>query len=75
MERREIEPARRAACLTGFEDAISFANVGIDSKATGQRMVLSNIHDNLTLLNNGSNGDSVPGTVPGSELVRPATRD
>jgi hypothetical protein len=27
-------------------------------------MMLSNIHDNLTLLNNGSNGDSVPATVP-----------
>jgi hypothetical protein len=33
-------------------------------------MVLSNIGENLALLNNGSNGDSVPATVPGSELVR-----
>jgi hypothetical protein len=30
---------------------------------------LSNIGENLALLNNGSNGDSVPATVPGSELV------
>jgi hypothetical protein len=33
-------------------------------------MVLSNLGENLALLNNGSNGDSVPATVPGSELVR-----
>jgi hypothetical protein len=33
-------------------------------------MVLPNIGDNLTLLNNGSNGDSVPATVPGSELIQ-----
>jgi hypothetical protein len=33
-------------------------------------MILSNISENLTLLNNGSNGDSVPATVPGSKLVR-----
>jgi hypothetical protein len=33
-------------------------------------MVPSNIGENLALLNNGSNGDSVPATVPGSELVR-----
>ena len=33
-------------------------------------MVLSNIGENLALLNNGSNGHSVPATVPGPELVR-----
>jgi hypothetical protein len=32
-------------------------------------MVLSNIDEHPALLNNGSNGDSVPATVPGSELV------
>jgi hypothetical protein len=33
-------------------------------------MILPNIGDNLALLNNGSNGDSVPAPVPGSELVQ-----
>jgi hypothetical protein len=33
-------------------------------------MILSDIGENLTLQNNGSNGDSVPATVPGSEVVR-----
>jgi hypothetical protein len=33
-------------------------------------MSLSNIGDTVALLNNGSNSDSVPATVPGSELVR-----
>jgi hypothetical protein len=32
-------------------------------------MVPPNIGENLTLLNNGSNGDSVPATVPELELV------
>jgi hypothetical protein len=59
----------RAAQLTGFEDSNSSENVGIDSKATGQGMNQSNIGENLALLNNGSNGDSVPATVPGSEPV------
>jgi hypothetical protein len=63
-----IEPARRAARLTGFEDSNSSTNVGIDSKAAGQGTVLSNIDENLTLLDNAGNGDSVPATVPGSEL-------
>jgi hypothetical protein len=63
-----IEPARRAAHLTGFEDSNSFTNVGIDSKAAGQRKLLSNIDENLTLLNNGGNVDSVPAAVPGSDL-------
>src|SRR5919106_853510 len=61
----------RVAAHTGFEDSNSSANVGIDSKAAGQGMIPPNIGENLTLLNNGSNGDSVPATVPGSELVRP----
>jgi hypothetical protein len=65
-----IEPARRAARLTGFEDLNSSANVGINSNAAGQGMVPSNIGEKLALLNNGSNGDSVPATVPGSELIR-----
>jgi hypothetical protein len=30
-------------------------------------MILANIDENLTLLNNGSNGDSVPATVPTAE--------
>jgi hypothetical protein len=63
---RESTRLSRAAAHTGFEDSNSFANVGIDSKAAGQRVILSNIGENLTLLNNGSNGDSVPATVPGS---------
>ena len=33
-------------------------------------MIPSNIDKNLTLLDNGSNGDSVPATVPGSELAQ-----
>jgi hypothetical protein len=33
-------------------------------------MILCNINENLALLNNASNGDSVPATVPGPELVR-----
>jgi hypothetical protein len=49
-----------------FEDSNSSGNVGIDSKATGQKMILSNIGENLALLNNGGNDDSVPATVPGS---------
>jgi hypothetical protein len=32
-------------------------------------MIPPNIGENLALLNNGSNGDSAPATVPGSELV------
>ena len=56
------------AAHTDFEDSKSSANIGIDSKATGQRLILCNIGDNLALFNNGSNGDSVPATVPGSEL-------
>jgi hypothetical protein len=56
----------RVAAHTGFEDSNSSANVGIAGKAAGQRMILSNIGENLALLNNGSNGDSVPATVPGS---------
>jgi hypothetical protein len=63
-------PAPSLATHTGFEDANSSTNVGIDSKATGQRPAPFNIGENLALLNNGSNGDSVPRTVPGSELVR-----
>jgi hypothetical protein len=39
-------------------------NVGNGSKATGQGIVLSHIGENLALLNNGSNGHSVPATVP-----------
>ena len=50
--------------LTGFEDSNSSANVGIDSKAAGQGMILSNIGEILALLNNGSNADSVPATAP-----------
>jgi hypothetical protein len=56
-----------AARLTGFEDSNSFTNVIIDSKAAGQRRVLSNIGENPALLSNSSNGDSVPATVPERE--------
>jgi hypothetical protein len=56
--------------LTGFEDSNSSANISIDSKAAGQRRIPPNIGENLTLLDNGSNGDSVPATVPASELGR-----
>jgi hypothetical protein len=38
-------------------------------------MIVSNISENLTLLNNGSNGDSVPVTVLGSELSAYAPAD
>jgi hypothetical protein len=33
-------------------------------------MILSTISENSTLLNNGSNGDSVPATVPGTAVIR-----
>jgi hypothetical protein len=67
-------PTRQAAArLTGFEDSNSSTNLGIDSNAASQRTILSNIDENLALLNNGSNGDPVPATVPESELV-PLTR-
>jgi type 1 fimbria pilin len=55
-----------AAHFTGFEDSNYSANVSIDSNATGQGMILSNISENLALLNNGSNGHSVSATVPTS---------
>ena len=58
----------RAAHLTGFEDSNSSANVGIDSKAAGQGMILSNIGEILALL---SNGDSVPAAVPSGESCLP----
>jgi hypothetical protein len=57
-------PPEAAARLTHFEDSNSSANVSIDSKAAGQGLMLSNIGENLALLNNGSNGHSVSETVP-----------
>ena len=54
----------RVAAHTGFEDSNSSTNVGIDSKAAGKKTILSNIGENLALLHNRSNGDSVPATVP-----------
>jgi hypothetical protein len=57
----------RVAAHTDFEDMNSSANVGIDSKAAGHGTILASIDENLTLLNNGSNGDSVPATVPTAE--------
>jgi hypothetical protein len=42
----------------------SSANVRIDSKAAGQEPIMSNISENLALLNNGINGEAVPATVP-----------
>jgi hypothetical protein len=39
-------------------------NVVKGSKAAGQGMISPNIGENLALLNNGGNGDSVPATVP-----------
>jgi hypothetical protein len=67
---RQIDSRHAARRLTGFEDSNSSANVGIAGKAAGHGMVPSNIGENLALLNNGGNGDSVPATVPGSELGR-----
>jgi hypothetical protein len=64
MESGQIDPAMRLPALTGFEDSNSYVNVGIDSKAAGQGIDLSNISENLTLFGNLSNGDSVPATVP-----------
>jgi hypothetical protein len=54
----------RATAHTGFEDLNFSANVSSSRNAAGQRMSQSNIGENLTLLSNGSNGDSVPATVP-----------
>jgi hypothetical protein len=59
-----FQPYRQAPSHTGFEDSNSSANVGIDSKAAAQGIVVCNMGENLVLLNNGSNGDSVPATVP-----------
>jgi hypothetical protein len=61
---RTRESARPAAHLTGFEDSNSPTNVVKGSKAAGQGMISPNIGENLALLNNGGNGDSVPATVP-----------
>jgi hypothetical protein len=58
-----------AARLTGFEDSNSSANVGIDGKAAGQRVIFSNISTNTGLLSNGSNGNSVPAAVPAPRAV------
>jgi hypothetical protein len=61
--------------LTGFEDSNSSANVDIGSIAAGHGIVLSTMGDNPALLNNGSNGDSVP-AVPGTRPhVSAATTD
>jgi hypothetical protein len=57
-------PQNGVAAHTGLEDPNSSTNVGIDSEAAGQRMILPNIGENPALLNNGSNGDSVPATMP-----------
>src|SRR6266511_2525264 len=54
----------RATAHTGFEDLNFIANVASSSNAAGQGMSRSNIIENLTLLSYGSNGDSVPATVP-----------
>jgi hypothetical protein len=53
-----------AGLATGFEDSNSSENVGIDSQAAGHGTVPSSMGENLALLNNGGNGDSVPATVP-----------
>jgi hypothetical protein len=53
-----------AAHFTGFEDFNSSANIGIDSKAAGQPVSWGNSSENLALLDNGNNGESVPATVP-----------
>ena len=50
VQRRNSAINGRAALFTGFEDSNSSANVDIDRKATGQRMFLSNIGENLTLI-------------------------
>jgi len=51
---------------TGFEDSNSCVNVGSGSKATGQAAILTSIGENLALLNDGSNDESVLATVPAS---------
>ena len=59
-------PSSRVAVQSGFEDANSFTNVDISSKAAGERICLSKSSENLALFNNGDNGHSVPTTVPAS---------
>ena len=61
-----IEPAKRAAHVTAFEDSNCYANAGICNKVTAKGIGLPNINENLALLNNVSNGHSVPATVPAS---------
>ena len=65
----------RGAAHTGFEDLHSSDDVDTSSKAAGQRTVSSNISKNMALSNNGSNGDSVPASVPAPRVVAlPACR-
>jgi hypothetical protein len=47
-----------------FEDFSSCANGGSSSKSAGQPMSWCSSVENLALLDNGSNGDSVPASVP-----------
>ena len=61
-----IEPAKRAAHVTAFEDSNCYANAGSCNKVTAKGIGLPNINENLALLNNVSNGHSVPATVPAS---------
>ena len=63
--------SEQGRCSDRFEDSNSSANVGVASKTAGQKMVLSTIDENLALFNNGSNGDSVPATVPEREPTPP----
>jgi hypothetical protein len=44
--------------------------LALTAKPQVREMILFNIDENLTLIHNDSNGHSVPGTVPRSELVR-----
>jgi hypothetical protein len=57
----------RATAHTGFEDLNSSANVSSGRNAAGQGMSRPKIIENLAVLSNGSNGDSVPVTVPAAE--------
>jgi hypothetical protein len=57
-------PRHLAAHLTGFEDLNSSANIDSSRKRAGQPMSWCNSIENLALLDNDNNGDSVPATVP-----------
>lgn len=69
MESGQIDAAMRLPASPVLKDSNCFVNVDIDSKAAGQGMIPPNIGENLALLNNGGNGDSMPATVPAPEIA------